>query len=72
MTLDEALTKAGRELDAMIAERVDKSLELMVSCGVDPDLAADMLDEERSRLAAWRVTVLDSLRAALLPDSSGR
>lgn len=68
MTIDQALAKAGREIDALIDRRLHDNAIKMLECGVSMDDIDDHLREQRALVASWRAATLDDVRQKLLQE----
>jgi len=66
MTLDQAMEKVTREIDARLEQMNDAAALDMIARDIDPDLMLDLLAEYRAEQAAWRLETLDAIRAGLL------
>lgn len=65
MTLDEAVDKAARELDAAFQARMDRDAFRMIEAGVPEDRVLDHVEDQREVYGPWRATTLAQIRVWL-------
>jgi hypothetical protein len=72
VTIDEAMAKVTREIDTILARRLDDTALRMIEGGCDPiaDDSGfdDVLEQQRAIDAAWRRTTLLEIRAWLTDE----
>lgn len=65
MTLEQALDKAAREIDAILVQRMDDAAFGMIAAGLEADDVAEIFARQHERNRAWRATTLADLRTTL-------
>jgi hypothetical protein len=66
ITIDAAMTDAARQVDALIAERLDDLALALIGTGLlTPEELDDLLARQRAEAETWKAEVLQRLRASL-------
>ena len=67
--VDALVDSAGRQIDDLFAKQQDDQMLRMIACGVEEDLALDILEQRAEQYAAWRPSVLADIRLALVTNT---
>ena len=63
--IDEVMAKLERDIEGIIEQRLDAFQLRMIECGVDPEIAADLVEDNQAFIANWRATTLVPALATL-------